>query len=1095
MKAKLYPVLLSLAVLFGLNTQVFSQGVTSGAFSGVILDGNGQPLEGASVVAVHTPTGTKYGAIAREEGRFYLPNARVGGPYTVSATFVGYEASNQEGLYLSLGQNYRLTVTLVEAGMTTEEVVITASAGIMASERTGAETRVGLDQINSLPTVSRSIGDFARLTPQATVREGGDGFAISLNGMNNRYNGLYIDGAVNNDVFGLAGSGTNGGQTGVSPIALDAVEEFQIALAPFDVRIGGFAGGAINAVTRSGSNNFEGSVYGFYRNQALAGLTPTDDSSFTRINLPDFTALTSGFRVGGPIIKDKLFFFVNAEVQRDETPEPFVPSTYIGNSSASDLASLVSKINGFGYDPGTYIDNFTFLNSDKVTLKLDFNLNANNTFSIRHGYVGARNLEGVNSDARNIRFLNSSEYFASVTNSTAFEWNSVVSPRSSNNLKIGVTITNDDRDPYQGTEIRAEDDNPNYFPSVTIRDGVGNISFGSEPFSTANELRQTVVSFTDNFTFYSGNHTLTVGTHNEFYDVYNLFIRQNYGVYLYDSLSQFLNDLPATQFDRSYSLLDNVTGDGSVAAAAFTGAQLGVYLQDEWQVAPGFLLTPGIRLDVPMYFSQTNENTAFNETTVPLIEAEGYDLQGAQTGAFVKPQLMVSPRLGFSWDVKGDQSTVVRGGLGIFTSRIPLVWPGGAFNNNGVTVGGDRVFGPTSGWFRDWNGVLNPQWDNQPQRVAAGQGSPSGQIDLFDPNFKVPQVAKFNIAVDQKLPWDVIANLDFIYNKTLNNLDYYNFNIKESVGNLEGTGDNRPVYNRRDPVDPTYTGIYYATNTNKGYTWNATISFTKPFDNGLSGTVAYSYGDAYSIFDGTSSQNNSQWRGLWNVTGRNQDRSVGRSVFAQGHRAIAGISYKFNWNANKNAATTITLFYEGISGQPYSYIYNDNGNLSNDDTQEQSLIYVPADRNDIILVDQGTRTADQQWTELNAFIENDPYLSTRRGQYAERNMNTMPFTNVVDAKLVQDFSLYVGGKTHRLQLTADVFNLTNLINAEWGRRYFTGSFNSAQIIDFRGFETGTFRPTYSFPGVRENFPKESIDDSGTQSSRWQMQLGVRYLFQ
>ncbi len=1084
---------MTLVSILGVGASALGQGVTSGSFSGVVMTEDGEPLEGATVVALHNPTGTKYGTISRAEGRFNLPNTRVGGPYTISATYVGYKASRAEGIYLQLGQTYRLTLEMSEAELMLDEVEITSTTGILSGERTGAETRVGVEQINSLPTVSRSIGDFVRLTPQATVREGGDGFSISLNGMNNRYNAIYIDGAVNNDVFGLAGSGTNGGQTGVSPIALDAVEEFQVALAPFDVRVGGFAGGAINAVTRSGSNNLEASVYGFYRNQAFAGLTPTDNENVEQVRLPDFTAVTSGFRVGGPLIKNKLFFFVNAEIQRDVIPQPFNFADYQGDATDADLNQLVTKLNGFGYEPGTFTDNFTSLDSDKITAKIDWNINQNNTLRIRHGYVGARNLEGVRSSNRGLRLLNSSEYFNSETHSTALELSSTFSSKLSNNLKVGVTLVRDDRDPYQGEEIRDEDDNPNYFPYVIIQDGSGQISFGSEQFSTANALDQNVITITDNLTLYSGDHAITFGTHNEFFDVYNLFIRQNYGVYEYDSLSQFLNDQPATEFYRSYSLLDDITGDGSEAASVFSGAQFGVYVQDDWQVGPNLTLTPGIRVDVPVYFGSPAENPDFNERAIPLIEGFGYDLRGARTGQFIDPQFLISPRLGFRWDVKGDMSTILRGGAGIFTSRLPLVWPGGAFNNNGVTVGGDFTTSPTSGWFRDWNGVLNPQWNNQPQRVAAGAGDPSGQIDLFAEDFKVPQVAKFNLALDQRLPGGIVMNVDFIFNKTLNNVAYQNLNLKPSTQNLTGTGDDRPIYDRRDEIDDTYSRVLLAYNTNEGYAWNGSITLTKPFQNGISGIVAYSFGDAFTVFDGTSSQNSSQWRGLPTVGGKNFDQQLSRSDFSQGHRVIAGLSYRQDWTPN--IGTTISIFYEGISGQPYSYTYNDGGRLTNEDSREYQLLYVPVDQNDIILVDDGNRTGAQQWSELDAFIESDPYLSERRGQYVERNSNRAPFSNVIDLKLVQDFTLNAGGKEHTLQLTLDVFNFTNMLNSNWGRRYFVGGFGAYQLIDFEGFQADGTTPEFTFPEVSDDFPKDNIDDSGIQSSRWQMQVGVRYLFQ
>ncbi|MEL6134893.1 MAG: hypothetical protein AAFR59_16150, partial [Bacteroidota bacterium] len=422
------------------------------------------------------------------------------------------------------------------------------------------------------------------------------------------------------------------------------------------------------------------------------------------------------------------------------------------------------------------------------------------------------------------------------------------------------TFVRDDRDPYQGEDSKTvgEDGDPNYFPYVTIFDGAGRITFGSERFSTANALDQNVITITDNLEIYKGRHNITIGTHNEFFSVYNLFIRENYGVYEYSDLDDFLGDSLPAEFSRSYSLVDDVTGDGSNAASEFSGAQFGVYLQDEFQVNENFKLTGGVRVDVPVYFTDQPENTGFNTNTVPLLEDAGYDLLGARTGQFIDPQFLISPRVGFNWNVNGANQTQVRGGFGWFSSRIPLVWPGGAFNNNGTVVGGDFTTSVRDDWFRPYT-QFQPDWRNQPQAVAAGAGDPSGQIDLFASDFKVPRIFKANLAIDQKLPWGLIGSFEVLYNQTLQGVAYQNLNLKPSTETLEGTGDNRPIYDRRDEIDDTYSRIMLGYNVQQGYTYNVSVSLTKPFDNGLSGTVAYSYGDAFAVFDGTSSQNSSQW--------------------------------------------------------------------------------------------------------------------------------------------------------------------------------------------------------------------------------------------
>ncbi|MEM9984704.1 MAG: hypothetical protein AAF804_06360, partial [Bacteroidota bacterium] len=421
---------------------------------------------------------------------------------------------------------------------------------------------------------------------------------------------------------------------------------------------------------------------------------------------------------------------------------------------------------------------------------------------------------------------------------------------------------------------------------------------------------------------------------------------------------------------------------------------------------------------------------------------------------------------------------------------IPLVWPGGAFNNNGVTLGGDFNGSP------DFGVTDFPEWDNQPQNVQPGEGEPSGQIDLFASDFKVPRILKANLAYDQNLGDGFIFNAEFLFNKTLQNVAYQNLNLKQANTATTGTGEVRPIFDRRDEVDDTYSRILLATNTPLGYTYNLSASISKAFSNGFYGTVAYSFGDAFSVFDGTSSQNSSQWRGLFSVGGRNFDQRAYRSDFSQGHRIIGGVSYGLDWNKNKNARTTISIFYEGVSGQPYTLVVADGQDIQQEDSRNRTLFYVPLSENDINFVGSVEEQA-AQWNALNTFINNDDYLSANRGKFVERNHSRAPFSGVMDLRIMQDFTLRANGKAHTLQLTADIFNFTNLINSAWGRRYFLPSFGFG-LTEFEGFTedptTGANTvPTYSFE-TPEDFPFGDIDDSGIQSSRWQAQLGVRYLF-
>ncbi len=1069
-----------------LSSMAVGAQVTTSSINGRIMetiDAAQEPLLGATIVAVHGPTGTNYGTSTDIEGYYRISNMRVGGPYTITISYVGKTEEKLENIFLQLGEAEKISITLSDESNALDAITINAVRdGIFDSGKTGAETNVSQRDINTMPSVTRGIGDFLRKTPQAQVSEGG---AISIAGQNNRYNSIFVDGAVNNDVFGLAGTGTNGGQIGVNPISIDAIESFQVNIAPFDVRQSGFTGGAINAITRSGTNDFKGSAYFYTRNEKLAGKTPVGIREDNRERLDEFTANLYGARLGGPIIKNKLFFFVNAEIQREEEPRPFDSSLYSGDTSIAGIEQLRQNlINTFGYDPGSFGNTVQTLNSEKFTVKLDYNVNDKNTLTFKHNYVNGESTSPNGSSARSINFANGGIFFPSTTNFSTLEWNTTNGSNLSNNLIVSYTKVTDDRDPIG-----------NPFPNVSIGDGSGSISFGSEAFSTGNILDQKVFTVTNNFEVSNGAHNMTFGGNYENYDMRNVFVRQNFGQYRFGSLDDFntyfdndaTNDVAADNFDYSYSLLDplGTAGDDIVnAAAAFKYSQLGVYAQDQWDLTDNFKLTYGVRFDVP-FFEDGITNDDFNDRTVALLEAAGKDLGGARSGRGIKSQIHVAPRAGFNWDINGDGTTQLRGGLGIFTSRIPLVWPGGIYNNNGLSVGSVDERNFVDGAFF----VADP--NNQPigDGAAPGSGQLGGQIDLFDPNFKLPQVMKYNIGIDQKTNiWGLIASADFLYNDNINNVTYQNLNIGDAVGTLNGA-DNRPYFSR-NAIDRTYSSIYLGSNTNEGWSYNASFSLTKPYENGFTGQVSYTYGQGKSINEGTSSQNSSQWRNIVTVNGKN-NAGVGNSAFALGHRISANASYELKWN--ENLKTTFGIFYNGQQGGTLSYIYNDgNGSdLLGDDSRDNALIYIPRDQSEINLIDDGSVTAAEQWSALDAFIESNDYLRERRGEYAGRNGDRGPWNHIVDFKLLQDFSLDFGGKKHTFQASLDIFNFFNFLNKDWGEQNtINQSFGNVGLINT---EQGGPDPQFTFdPNFAEEF--ERVDDAGTRSSRWQMQVGLRYIF-
>lgn len=932
--AKLYVVGILLTLPLSAMAQMTTSGIKGRIFS------NEESLPGATVLITHEPTGAQYATITNELGLYHLPNLAPGGPYTLTSSFIGYHTFVKKEIYLTLGQTMQLQIPLTASTTSLDEVqVIAVTSGVFDGNTTGSKTTVSQERLNTMPTISRGVSDFARLTPQAKINENG---GIEVAGQSSKYNSFTIDGALQNDAFGLASSGTNGGQIGINPMSMDIIDQMTISLSPYDVTQSGFAGAGINAVTKSGTNRFKGSGYGYYRNENLAGKTPTDNSEIERKKLDEFTSKTYGVTLGGPIIKNKLFFFANAEFQRDETPKPFDFSDYASNASTpaskADVDALRNKVsNDYGYDAGSYENTTETLDAEKLFFKLDWNINNNHKFSIRHQYSNGASISPSTSSSNAIRFSNSGIDFISTTNSTTAELNSVFGSKFANQMRVVYTNVDDNRDPM-GSK----------FPYIYIQDE--NISLGSEQYSTANRLTQKTFTFTDNFNIYAGQHNITLGMHHEYYDMFNVFIRQNYGYYRYDDLNTFMTDPNNyNRYDRSFSLLDNVTGDDTDAAAEFKVLQLGFYVQDDWQVNDRFKLTAGIRMDLPLYLDDPNTNDDFNNNVIPFLENNyDVDFEGAKTGQMPDATPLISPRVGFNWDIHGDKSMQLRGGAGLFTSRIPYVWPGGAYNNNGTTVGGMRVYGGYD---------FESQWDNQHSLPI---DAPSGQIDIFAKDFKMPQVFRANLAYDIKLPYGINGTFDFTYTQNVNNVTYQNLLVQDSGEELTGTGDKRIIWedisNELDneaSIAGDYSGIYLGTNTSEGHSLNLSTMFDKSWQNGLFTSVGYNYGVAKSMNDGQSSQNSSQWR-VPNQNGRN-NLDLGYSTYDLGHRIMANVSYK--WEYSNFANSTISLFYNGQSGGRYSYGYN-NGVASyagvtgdNTDGYELTLLYVPKNQSDINLVD------------------------------------------------------------------------------------------------------------------------------------------------
>ncbi len=1096
---------LAVALLLVLSAgSVYAQGVTTASMRGVVKDMNGETLPGANVLATHVPSGSEYGASTGINGAFTIRNMRVGGPYALQVSFVGFEPFSVGGIQLTLGDTYRLDVVLSESAVELAGVEVVAARGVFDAERTGVGKNIDEAAINSLPTVGRDLADFARLTPAAFVgNDDDDGPSISIAGQNNRYNSIYIDGAVSNDVFGLSAQGTNGGQTGSTPIAIDAIEEFQINLSPYDVSQSGFTGGAINAVTRSGTNRYEGSAYYYTRNENFVGKTPPAllSAGADRTKVSDFTNQRFGARVGGPIIKNKLFFFANVEILRSETPQPF-DVTYSGNTSLAGLESLrQTLISEAGYDPGEFGSKKSKLDDDKVLAKLDWNANPNNKVSLRYSYSKSDNVDAFQSDSDDIEFSNNSEVFPNKTHSVAAEVNSTIGGDFANKLIVGFTRVSDDRG-FAGDP----------FPEVNINDGGGEIHFGSEPFSTGNILEQDILTVTDNFNWFKGQHTLTFGTHFEYYDIFNLFIAQNFGVYDYDSVDDFLSSLRGTPvepdfFTRGYSVVDDKTGDASAAAGKFKAMQIGFYVQDEFQVNDQLRLTGGLRIDIPKILDEPIFAPDVMSTTIPAIEAEA-DLKGAMPGSVPKASLYFSPRLGFNYDVMGDRTLQLRGGLGLFTGRVPFVWPGGMFTNNGATVG--RITGTTLPDGSPVPFVADPTQGLTSSDVDPTQEDiPSGRLEMFEEDYKYPRVFRTSLGVDYQLGSGLVGTLEGQFTKNLSNIVVRNLNLNpDAVETMDGP-DNRPFYTGDDVfIDPRYEAVHVVGNTSEGYAYDVTASLSGSYDDVItegdrvSFNLSYTYGTSKVINDGTSSQINSNWRTVEIGNELPNAPKLSRSDFSIGSRILAGVTFRKAFL--QNLATTVSLLYTGESGALFNYTM-DRAPIGGG-FRDYALLYVPNSASELTFIQNGDQTPEQQTAAFDRFIDSSEYLSSRRGQYAERNGSRMPFEHIVDLRLAQEVWGNIGGRRQTIEITLDIFNLTNLLNKDWGRRYngFTSSSNGGkELLEFNGFvdpDNGNFTPQYQLEfdpdrtPTEEDFFDTQTKDFGTYGSRWQMQLGVRYTF-
>ncbi|HTA63785.1 MAG TPA: carboxypeptidase regulatory-like domain-containing protein [Bacteroidia bacterium] len=1069
-----------LCLLLSTSSLSFAQ-MTSSSMNGKVTDPKGEVIPGATVFATHVPTGTKYPTTTDGDGVYHLVNLNPGGPYTIKISVIGYTDKLQDNIVLSLGENQRVDYQMNEDTKQLDEVVVTSNVD---ENKKGTDTRITREQLQTLPTLSRSMTDFSKLTPQSSNN--------SFAGTNFRYNNITLDGAVSNDAIGFSPS--NGGVSGTgnmlssstrsNAISLDAIQDMQVSIAPYDVKLGNFTGGSINAVTRRGTNEVEGSVYGFGRNSALTGLDNSGDKSKMPSSYHDYQA---GFRIGMPLIKDKLFFFANYENTDRQEPNFYMAGqsgTFMTTAIAQQITdSLKSSTfmpksqynpNG-GYDPGAYSSYNIFSRSNKGFARLDWNINARHQLNIRNNYVNseASNLEqsGTQFEFGNYDFVQKN-----INNSTVAELKSRFTDKTSNSLILGATFVHDYRDPT-GT----------IFPQIQIGgvNGSGTVLLGTNREAGVYNMKQKTYEFTDNFNYYKGKHTFTFGTHNELYHIDYGFINSWNGRFDYSSLANFFNNAPS-RMRATYNLGDDSQGNNfNKPVASFNVFMFSLYAQDEIALKDNFKLSLGIRGDISMVPNGPGQGVL--STTAPdnTHYSNTYSNTNiSQVNNKIFGQVMPSPRAGFTWDVTKNKKLVVRGGSGIFTGRIPFAWLGYAFYNNGVNYGA----------FSDKSVPVGTHIPTDPTQFAAFNTNVLKQpntveIDKVDNNFHLPQTWRSNLAVDFNLLGGYKLTLEGIYTKTIYDVMFKSINLKDSVKYYaQDVNHVQPVYpSKNGSIDNNLSAAYLMTNTNQGYRYQLTAQLSKQYKCGINFMAAYTYGQSKDMANGIRNSFESNWQ-LNQATNSNSPQ-LAYSNFDVRHRIVATAGYRKKWN--ERFTSYLSFVFTGQSGTPYTWDITANNKLTNSG-QQADLFYIPKAQNEIQFTNPNgsaltAAQSQQMWTAFNSYVNSDPYLKSHQGQYTERNGARTPWINQLDMRFMQD--IVIKGR-NKFQLTFDIVNLTNLINPNWGWQYFVpNTLNSSASIGLTPTGTANNNPTYSFSA-----PTTKPYSTDKIASRWQGQIGVRYLF-
>jgi len=1110
MKLKAFKRLMALTMVFALTITTAMAQVTTSSMSGRVTEANGATLVGAVVKATHGPSGTIYGGITRADGTYNLLNMRIGGPYTIEVSYLGFHTKTFSNIQLSLGEELTLNAVLIEDARALGEVVVIGEQNaIMSANRTGAQEIVTREKMEKLPTFNRSLNDFTKLTPMS---RGGN-----FGGTSYRFNNVTVDGASFNNSFGLSSAL---GASGTEPISLEALEQVQVMIAPFDVRNGGFTGAGINSVTKSGGNDFHASAYMYTKSPSLTGYRAKDVIQ----PVTEFSNRQYGVSLSGAIIKNKLFFYLNGEMDRQENP-----ITYTTENSRVDAAVLqdLTKFleEQFNYNPGEVLKTRN-TEADRLTARIDWNINSKNAFSIKYYYLKSFNTNNPSTSGAPLNGRGPNQYAIPFSSSfyrtnnnfniVIADLNTIINDKMTNYFKIGYSRIRDFRDMDGG-----------FFPQVDILDG-GNprqayTTFGTEANSYNNQLDTDIWQIQNNFIINLDKHQITIGTQSDYRAFSNGFAQNYPGAWVFNSVNDFKFNVLATKdylrthgggisgFDirtydpTAYGFASAVTGIPNSAGtglsyynqvysmtdefpfAKVNVLQLGFYIQDRWKISDALNITAGLRVDMPIFVTDLPENSnVAAETYRDGIKIDVSKYPGA------KP--MLSPRLGFNFKPFEDGSLQIRGGTGLFTGTPPYVWISNQAGNNGVLFGGLNISDANGKAALGFTGDLNTY------KPAAGAAT-RADISITDPDFKYPTIWKSNIAADYKFGDGWIATVELLYSKDLNAIYHDNIGL-EVAGKFvkDGSGqDKRPAFTGRYYSDLTgnqkaANHVVMLRNSNQGYALFGTAQIQKTFNHGLLEglylNLSYTMGKAMGVTDGTSSVARSAWQ--YRPALYSNGEELGYSAGSVDGRLLASAYYTAKWS--KNAATNIGLIYEGYNPFRYSYCYN--GDANGDAMTANDLIYIPKSIDEVRdnLVATGFNSQEEAWAAMDAFIKQDPYLSKRRGQFAERNGAVAPWVHQLDFSLYHDIKfIQKNDRSHTIRFSLDILNFPNLLNKKWGVQK-TTVLGNQQYQFLSVTQTPNASNDYTLKYSMRTNLTETFQDFVGSDSRWQAVFGIKYIF-